>query len=94
MVYLIHLYFLKTSPPKIIVPCKQKIVNYKFLYQLFKSLIIDDFMMDGHSNIEAPIPRGVNLRIDFEKMNVSDTFIFYRMYFEKLLESDVKMMST
>ena len=45
MVSKIHLYFLKTFPPKIIVPCKQKIVNYKFLYQLLKSLIIDDFMM-------------------------------------------------
>ena len=35
------------------------------------------------------LPKGVNLRMDLEKMNVSDTFIFYKMYFAKLLEGDV-----
>ena len=54
MVYLIHLCFLKTSPPKIIVclASRKLLPNYKFLYQLLKSLIIDDFMMDIHSTTD------------------------------------------
>ena len=49
MVYLIHLCFLKTSPPKIIVclASRKLLPNYKFLYQLLKSLDIDDFMIDS-----------------------------------------------
>ena len=49
MVYLIHLCFLKTSPPKIIVclASRKLLPNYEFLYQLLKSLDIDDFMIDS-----------------------------------------------